>query len=455
MMFSRKRLALGGAVIAAASDRRSGRSVGRDGDRDAQPLRQADARTACSGAGAAGLPWDEGEPGPLRRRRGVRSYDKYSLQEQLVRPEVRARLPAAGVRQQHRGATRSRRPTRRSASPTRATTTWAMRGERRRPRASPSRSRRPVVRRRRRRGRQRAEGDPAVPLRAHGDDRRRPAAATATASSGSWRTATSTRFIATSTARRKPGRRRLQNDGRGRAGSQERVERFIRRHELIEPGGEVTCLVSGGPDSTCLWHVLSELGYRVSALHVNHGLRGEESEADARFCRDVLGAEVVVAPPAESEAALARPPLRVRDRPPARDGAHCLRQVETVSTACSRADGPGDQAPPRGRHRTPAASALARGDRGVLPCGRHRAAHGLIEPRRRSAAGSAASSCRCSRRSSPRARANLLALAEQEGEPRLPRTLERTLLDLLASTDGTKEADLGRGIRAVREYDRV
>jgi tRNA(Ile)-lysidine synthase TilS/MesJ len=73
----------------------------------------------------------------------------------------------------------------------------------------------------------------------------------------------------------------------------DRVEQLIRTHDLIPPGGEVTCLVSGGADSTCLWHVLRELGYRVSAVHVNHELRGEESEADARFCREVLGAEVV------------------------------------------------------------------------------------------------------------------------------------------------------------------
>ena len=72
---------------------------------------------------------------------------------------------------------------------------------------------------------------------------------------------------------------------------QERVQRFVRGHDLIPPGGEVACLVSGGVDSTCLWHVLRELGYRVSAVHVNHGLRGEESEEDARHCRDVMGAE--------------------------------------------------------------------------------------------------------------------------------------------------------------------
>lgn len=73
----------------------------------------------------------------------------------------------------------------------------------------------------------------------------------------------------------------------------QRVEEHIRRHELIPKGGAVTCLVSGGADSTCLWHVLRELGYEVSALHVDHGLRGAESDADARFCAEALGAEVV------------------------------------------------------------------------------------------------------------------------------------------------------------------
>src|SRR5512133_2141874 len=73
----------------------------------------------------------------------------------------------------------------------------------------------------------------------------------------------------------------------------ERVEADIRRQELIEPDGEVTCLVSGGADSTCLFHALRELGYRVSALHIDHGLRGAESDADAAWCEEQLGAEVV------------------------------------------------------------------------------------------------------------------------------------------------------------------
>src|SRR3982750_5041624 len=83
-----------------------------------------------------------------------------------------------------------------------------------------------------------------------------------------------------------------------------RVEAHVRRHELIPPGGAVTCLVSGGADSTCLWHVLRGLGYAGSALHVDHGLRGGESDADARFCAEALGAEVVRVPAARSEAGL-------------------------------------------------------------------------------------------------------------------------------------------------------
>jgi len=57
------------------------------------------------------------------------------------------------------------------------------------------------------------------------------------------------------------------------------------------------------------------------------------------------------------------------------------------------------------------------------------------------------------RRLHPGAEQNLLALADER--PRLPRELERTLAGLLASTAGTRSADLGHGVRAVREYDEV
>ena len=51
----------------------------------------------------------------------------------------------------------------------------------------------------------------------------------------------------------------------------------------------------------------------------------------------------------------------------------------------------------------------------------------------------------------PRARASLLSLADDR--PRLPRGLERALAELLEHREGSQQADLGRGVRAVREYD--
>ena len=52
-----------------------------------------------------------------------------------------------------------------------------------------------------------------------------------------------------------------------------------------QPG--VGIALSGGGDSVALLHILLRLGYRVHALHLNHLLRGEESERDEQFVRDL------------------------------------------------------------------------------------------------------------------------------------------------------------------------
>ncbi len=234
-----------------------------------------------------------------------------------------------------------------------------------------------------------------------------------------------------------------------------RVECSIRSHELIPPGGEVTCLVSGGADSTCLWHVLGQLGYRVSALHVNHGLRGEESEIDARFCREVLGAEVVDAPPAPTETALRDVRYSYATDRLRATGHTASDQIETVLYRLVSSGRPGSIKPRREdgivrpllsvwRDETEAYCA----DAGLpyrTDTSNPDTKRGLIR----------AEILPLLEQLDPRARANLLALAEEPVRARLPRTLERTLLELLTSTEGTKEADLGRGIRALREYDQV
>ncbi len=69
-----------------------------------------------------------------------------------------------------------------------------------------------------------------------------------------------------------------------------------------ESTGELIVLaLSGGPDSVALLHVLRELaprfGFRLAAAHLNHRLRGAESDRDEAFVRDLcstLGVELVV-----------------------------------------------------------------------------------------------------------------------------------------------------------------
>jgi tRNA(Ile)-lysidine synthase len=70
------------------------------------------------------------------------------------------------------------------------------------------------------------------------------------------------------------------------------VQQNIREHNLISAGDGILVAVSGGADSTALLHVLwrlsSDLGVRVVAAHLNHGIRSD-ADADAfhvaRLCR--------------------------------------------------------------------------------------------------------------------------------------------------------------------------
>jgi tRNA(Ile)-lysidine synthase len=237
----------------------------------------------------------------------------------------------------------------------------------------------------------------------------------------------------------------------------DRVESTIRRHELIPPGGEVTCLVSGGADSTCLWHALRELGYLVSAVHVNHGLRGEESDEDARFCADLMGAEVLV----EERDASCSTEAPLRDARYRLTGGRGLRATghtasDQVETVLYRLVSSGTTKAIKPKREDGVVRPLLQvwRDETVHYC----EAHGLAFRTDSSNAGTKRGLVRDEilpllRRLHPGADANLLALAEER--PRLPRALERSLAELLASADGTKEADLGAGVRAVREYETV
>jgi tRNA(Ile)-lysidine synthase len=71
----------------------------------------------------------------------------------------------------------------------------------------------------------------------------------------------------------------------------ERLLKSIRKQGLIKAGDRVAGAVSGGADSVALLLLLlelrKELGIVLSVAHVNHKLRGEESDADQLFVEDL------------------------------------------------------------------------------------------------------------------------------------------------------------------------
>jgi tRNA(Ile)-lysidine synthase len=55
--------------------------------------------------------------------------------------------------------------------------------------------------------------------------------------------------------------------------------------ETLPPGSAVVAAVAGGADSVALMHLLARGRARIVVAHLDHGIRGEASVADARFVR--------------------------------------------------------------------------------------------------------------------------------------------------------------------------
>ena len=56
---------------------------------------------------------------------------------------------------------------------------------------------------------------------------------------------------------------------------------------LLRKEGKYLVALSGGADSVFLTHVLHQLGYAIDAAHCNFHLRGEESDRDEAFCKNL------------------------------------------------------------------------------------------------------------------------------------------------------------------------
>ena len=73
--------------------------------------------------------------------------------------------------------------------------------------------------------------------------------------------------------------------------TEQKVLRFIKENELYSPGEKVLVALSGGPDSVFLLHFFNKFKNKfkieIGAAHINHRLRGNDSERDELFCKAI------------------------------------------------------------------------------------------------------------------------------------------------------------------------
>lgn len=69
---------------------------------------------------------------------------------------------------------------------------------------------------------------------------------------------------------------------------------YILEYQMLQPGDRVLAALSGGADSVCLLSVLKQISDQsgsfpltIKAVHVHHGLRGEEADRDVQFVKEL------------------------------------------------------------------------------------------------------------------------------------------------------------------------
>lgn len=71
-----------------------------------------------------------------------------------------------------------------------------------------------------------------------------------------------------------------------------RICEYIETNNMISKGDSIVAGVSGGADSVCLFHILCLLSdkydLKITGVHINHGIRGEEAARDENFVVELM-----------------------------------------------------------------------------------------------------------------------------------------------------------------------
>ena len=74
---------------------------------------------------------------------------------------------------------------------------------------------------------------------------------------------------------------------------EQKIRKMMKRCSMVSPGQRILAAVSGGADSVCLLAVLHalapEFSFSLEAVHVEHGIRGEESLQDCAYVERLCG----------------------------------------------------------------------------------------------------------------------------------------------------------------------
>ena len=70
----------------------------------------------------------------------------------------------------------------------------------------------------------------------------------------------------------------------------EKVKRYVEKNDMLRQSDHVITGVSGGADSICLLCMLiklrEEYNLAITAVHIHHGLRGADADADENYVKE-------------------------------------------------------------------------------------------------------------------------------------------------------------------------